>query len=51
MWLCLKIGSENTVLMRLLQIGAKDITVDPAGGVQDADLRWMVVILGTPPLS
>ena len=26
-WLCLKMGSENLVLMRLLQIGAKDLTV------------------------
>ena len=27
MWLCLKVGSENMVLVRLLQIGAKDLTV------------------------
>ena len=27
MWLCLKMGSENMVLVRLLQIGAKDLTV------------------------
>ena len=27
MWLCLKLGSENIVLVRLLQIGAKYITV------------------------
>ena len=26
-WLCLKMGSENMVLVRLLQIGAKDLTV------------------------
>ena len=26
-WLCLKMGSENMVLMRLLEIGAKDLTV------------------------
>ena len=26
-WLCLKMCSENMVLMRLLQIGAKDLTV------------------------
>ena len=28
-WLCLKMGSENMVLVRLLQIGAKDFTVGP----------------------
>ena len=27
MWLCLKMGSESMVLVRLLQIGAKDLTV------------------------
>ena len=27
MWLCLKMCSENMVLVRLLQIGAKDLTV------------------------
>ena len=27
-WLCLKMGSGNMVLMRLLQIGAKDLTVE-----------------------
>ena len=26
-WLCLKMGSGNMVLMRLLQVGAKDLTV------------------------
>ena len=26
-WLCLKMGSENIVLVRLLQRGAKDLTV------------------------
>ena len=26
-WLCLKMGSENRVLVRLLQIGANDLTV------------------------
>ena len=26
-WICLKMGSDNMVLMRLLQIGAKDLTV------------------------
>ena len=26
-WLCIKIGSQNMVLIRLLQIGAKDLTV------------------------
>ena len=29
-WLCLKMGSENMVLVRLLQIGAKDLTVGMA---------------------
>ena len=27
MWLCLKMGPENMVLVRLLHIGAKDLTV------------------------
>ena len=27
MWLCLTMGSENMVLVRLLKIGAKDLTV------------------------
>ena len=29
-WLCLKMGFENTVLERLLQIGAMDLTVTSA---------------------
>ena len=28
-WLCLKMGSGNIVLIRLLQIGAEDLTVGP----------------------
>ena len=27
MWLCLKLDSKNIVLVRLLQIGGKDLTV------------------------
>ena len=27
MWLCLKMSSENMVMVRLLQIGAKELTV------------------------
>ena len=27
MWLCIKISSRNMVLLRLLQIGAKDLRV------------------------
>ena len=30
-WLCLKMGFENMVLVRLLQIGANDLTV--CGGI------------------
>ena len=29
-WLCLKVGSENIMLVRLLKIGAKDLTVGKA---------------------
>ena len=29
-WLCLQMGSENMVLVGLLQIGAKDLTVSNA---------------------
>ena len=30
-WLCLKMGSENMVLVRLLQRGANDLTVGGEG--------------------
>ena len=33
-WLCLKMGYENTVLVRLLQIGAMDLTVTGEGPPQ-----------------
>ena len=43
MWLCLKMGSENMVLVRLLQIGAKDPTVQ--GVPTEVFLITLVLIL------
>ena len=42
-WLCLKMGSENMVLVRLLQIGAKNLTVTP----EEPILYWSSVIFSS----
>ena len=39
-WLCINMSSGNMVLMRLLQIGAKDLTV-ACGELEEEDRKWM----------
>ena len=43
-WLCLKMGCENTVLVRLLQIGATDLTVMDMGGQLPGALQDVEIV-------